>query len=58
MGIKNYSKRFHLLNHYSKRGAGKNIEEESNYLEKLFKGQGKEKQIKDVINVWRKCRIL
>ncbi len=60
-GIKNYSKRFNLLNYYAPKEIiefiKRDIEERSRYLRELFGGQKKEKEIRDVINVWKKCRL-
>jgi len=61
-GIKNYSRRFNLLNYYTPEEIieiiRRDIEERSRYLRELFKGQKKEKEIRNVINVWKKCRIV
>ncbi len=61
-GIKNYSRRFNLLHYYTPEEIieiiRRDIEERSKYLRELFKGQKKEKEIRNVINVWKKCRIV
>ena len=60
-GMKNFSKRFNLLRYYSPEEIiefiKRDIEERTSYLQDLFKGQRREKELKDVINVWKKCRI-
>lgn len=59
--VKDFRERFNLLNYYSPKEIIKfyrrDIEERSRYLEELFRGQEKERLLKNVINVWRKCKI-
>jgi hypothetical protein len=60
-GIKNFGKRFNPLNYYTpkqyldfiKRG----IKERTKFLEDLFNGQVGEEKLKDIINIWRNCKI-
>ena len=60
-GLKNFSKRFNLLQYYSPEEIiefyKRDIAERTAFLEELFEGQEKEEELKDVINIWRKCRI-
>ena len=60
-GMKNFAKRFNLLRYYSPEEIvafiKRDIEERTFYLQNLFKGQEKEKELEHVINIWKKCRI-
>ena len=60
-GMKNFAKRFNLLRYYSPEEIvafiKRDIKERTSYLQDLFKGQEKERELKDVINIWKKCRI-
>jgi len=59
--MKDFSKRFNPLNYYTpkrylefiKRG----IKERTEFLEDLFKGQEGEEKLKDIICIWKKCKI-
>jgi hypothetical protein len=60
-GMKNFSKRFNPLNYYSPKQyiefIKRTIEERTEFLESLFKGQEGEEKLKDIIYIWRKCKI-
>jgi ATP-dependent phosphoenolpyruvate carboxykinase len=60
-GMKNFAKRFNLLRYYSPEEIvafiKRDIQERTSYLQDLFRGQKKEKELEDVINIWKKCRI-
>ncbi|MCD6331303.1 MAG: phosphoenolpyruvate carboxykinase (ATP) [Thermoplasmata archaeon] len=60
-GMKNFGKRFNLLRYYSPEEiiafTKRDIEERTEFLKNLFAGQRKEKELKDVINVWQRCKI-
>jgi hypothetical protein len=60
-GMKNFGKRFNPLNYYSPkqylRFIERGIKERIEFLEDLFKGQEGEEKLKDIIYIWKKCRI-
>ncbi len=60
-GMKNFGKRFNPLNYYSPKKylefIRRNITERTEFLEGLFKGQEGEEKLKDIINIWKKCKI-
>jgi len=59
--MKNFSKRFNPLNYYSAKKyiefIKRDIKERTEFLEALFKGQVGEEKLKDIINIWKKCKI-
>lgn len=60
-GMKNFCRRFNLLNYYQPEEIlhfiRRDIEERTKYLEDLFRGQKREKELREVIEIWRKCKI-
>jgi hypothetical protein len=60
-GMKNFSKRFNPLNYYTPKQylefIGRGIKERTEFLEDLFKGQEGEENLKDIIYIWKKCKI-
>ncbi len=60
-GMERFRERFNLLNYYSEEKIIKfikrDIEERTSYLNDLFAGQRREREIKEVVNVWRNCHI-
>jgi hypothetical protein len=60
-GMKDFSKRFNPLNYYTSKQyiefIKRDIRERTNFLEDLFKGQEGEEQLKDIIYIWKKCKI-
>jgi len=60
-GMTNFRKRFNLLRYYTPEEIIKfikrDIEERTRFLEELFKGQEGEDQLRDVIYVWKRCKI-
>jgi len=60
-GIKNFGKRFNPLNFYSPKQylefIIRDIKERTEFLEGLFKGQEGEEKLKDIIYIWKKCKI-
>ena len=60
-GIKKFRERFNLLRFYEAEEIKKFYErdalERTKFLENLFKGQEGEKELRDVINIWKKKRI-
>jgi hypothetical protein len=60
-GMKNFGRRFNPLNYYSSKEyldfIKRNIKERTDFLEDLFKGQTGEEKLKDIIYIWKKCKI-
>ncbi|UCF49131.1 MAG: phosphoenolpyruvate carboxykinase (ATP) [Thermoplasmatales archaeon] len=60
-GMKNFGKRFNPLNYYTPdeylKFIKRNIRERTEFLENLFMGQEGEEKLKDIINIWKNCRI-
>ena len=60
-GMKNFGKRFNPLNYYTPKQylefINRDIKERTVFLEDLFKGQEGEEKLKDIINIWKKCKI-
>ena len=60
--MKNFGKRFNPLNYYTPKEyldfIKRNIKERTEFLEDLFKGQSGEEKLKDIIYIWKKCKIL
>ncbi len=60
-GMKNFAERFNLLNYYSPQEIvefiKRDIRERTQYLANLFKGQRREKEMEEIINVWKNCHI-
>ncbi len=60
-GMKNFGKRFNPLNYYSPKKylefIKRDIMERTEFLEGLFKGQEGEEKLKDIIYIWKKCKI-
>jgi len=56
-----FGKRFNLLNYYTPKQylefIKRDIKERTEFLEDLFKGQEGEEQLKDIIYVWKKCKL-
>jgi len=59
--MKNFGKRFNPLNHYTPKQyidfIKRNIRERTEFLEDLFKGQNGEEKLKDIIHIWKNCKI-
>lgn len=57
----NFGKRFNPLNYYSPKKyldfIKRDIQERTDFLEDLFRGQEGEEKLKDIINIWKKCKI-
>jgi hypothetical protein len=57
----NFGKRFNPLNYYSPKKyldfIKRDIKERTEFLQDLFKGQEGEDKLKDIINIWKKCKI-
>ena len=60
-GMENFGKRFNPLNYYSIKQYIKfikrDIKERTEFLQDLFKGQKHEGKLKDIINIWKNCKI-
>lgn len=60
-GMKNFAKRFNPLNYYKPEEVSyfikRDIEERTNFLKNLFKGQEKERELKEIMNIWKKCKV-
>jgi hypothetical protein len=60
-GMKNFGKRFNPLNYYTTKEyldfIKRNIKERTEFLEDLFKGQSGEEKLKDIIYIWKNCKI-
>jgi len=60
-GMKNFGKRFNPLNYYTPKEyldfIKRDIRERTEFLEDLFKGQSGEEKLKDIIYIWKKCKI-
>ncbi|HHO56950.1 MAG TPA: hypothetical protein ENJ70_00165 [Thermoplasmatales archaeon] len=58
-GMKNFAERFNLLNYYSPQEIvefiKRDIRERTQYLANLFKGQRREKEMGEIIDVWKNC---
>ena len=56
-----FGKRFNPLNYYTPKQyidfIKRDIKERTEFLEDLFKGQEHEDKLKNIINVWKKCKI-
>ncbi|MEM2715467.1 MAG: hypothetical protein QW762_02015, partial [Candidatus Thermoplasmatota archaeon] len=56
--IDNFSERFNLFRFYNAKEiiefSRKDIEERSKFLKEIFEGQEKEKELEEVINLWKK----
>jgi hypothetical protein len=56
-----FGKRFNPLNYYSAgqviEFAQRDIKERTEFLEELFRGQEGGEELRDVIDVWKKCRV-
>jgi hypothetical protein len=56
-----FGKRFNPLNYYTPKEyiefIKRDIKERTEFLEELFKGQEGEEELREVINVWKKCKI-
>jgi hypothetical protein len=59
--MKNFGKRFNPLNYYSPKKylefIKRDIKERTEFLEDLFKGQQGEEKLKDIIYIWKNCKI-
>jgi hypothetical protein len=59
--MKDFGKRFNPLNYYTPKQylefIKRDIRERTEFLTDLFKGQDGEDKLKDIINVWKKCKI-
>ena len=57
----NFGKRFNPLNYYTPKQyldfIKRDIKERTEFLEDLFKGQEGAKKLKDIIHIWKNCRI-
>ena len=57
----NFGKRFNPLNYYTPKQyldfIKRDIKERTEFLEDLFKGQEGEDKLKDIIYIWKKCKI-
>ena len=57
----NFGKRFNPLNYYTPKKylefIKRDIKERTEFLENLFKGQLGEEKLKDIIHIWKKCKI-
>ncbi len=57
----NFGKRFNPLNYYTLKQyiafIKRDIKERTDFLEDLFKGQKDEEKLKNIINIWKKCKI-
>jgi hypothetical protein len=60
-GMKNFGRRFNPLNYYTPDEiiafAKRDINERTDFLEELFKGQAHEKELKEVVSCWKKTKI-
>jgi len=60
-GMKDFGKRFNPLNYYTPKQylefIKRDIKERTEFLEDLFKGQDGGEKLKDIINIWKKCKI-
>ncbi len=59
--MKDFGKRFNPLNYYTPKQylefIERDIRERTEFLQDLFKGQEDEEQLKDIINIWKNCKI-
>lgn len=60
-GMINFGKRFNPLNYYTPKQylefIKRDVKERTEFLEDLFKGQEGEEELKDIIYIWKKCKI-
>jgi hypothetical protein len=60
-GLKDFGKRFNPLGYYSAEEilafAERDIEERTNFLKELFRGQSRAKELEGVIGVWKKIKL-
>ena len=60
-GMKDFGKRFNPLNYYTPKQyiefIKRDIKERAEFLEELFKGQEGEEKLKDIVYVWKSCKI-
>ncbi|UCD14610.1 MAG: hypothetical protein JSW60_04105 [Thermoplasmatales archaeon] len=60
-GMKDFSKRFNPLNYYTPEQyiefIKRDINERTEFLEDLFKGQEGEENLKDIIYIWTNCKV-
>ncbi len=60
-GMKDFSKRFNPLNYYTPKQyldfIKRDIQERTDFLEELFKGQEGEEKLKDIIYIWKNCSV-
>jgi hypothetical protein len=60
-GMKNFGKRFNPLNYYTPKQyldfIKRDIKERTEFLEDLFKEQKGYEKLKDIIYIWKKCKI-
>jgi hypothetical protein len=60
-GMKDFGKRFNPLRYYNPKEtlafARRDIEERTNFLRELFKGQTGAEELEGVINVWQKIKL-
>jgi hypothetical protein len=60
-GLKDFGKRFNPLRYYSAEEilafAERDIEERTNFLKELFRGQSRAKELEGVIGVWKKIKL-
>jgi len=59
--MKDFGKRFNPLNYYTPKQylefIERDIRERTEFLQDLFKGQVGEEKLKDIINIWKNCKI-
>ena len=59
--MKDFGKRFNPLNYYTPKQylefIERNIRERTEFLQDLFKGQVGEEKLKDIINIWKNCKL-
>jgi len=59
--MKDFGKRFNPLNYYTPKQylefIERDIRERTEFLQALFKGQVGEEKLKDIINIWKNCKI-
>ncbi len=60
-GMNDFGKRFNPLNYYTPKRylefVKRDIKERTEFLEDLFKGQEGSEKLKDIIYIWKKCKI-
>ena len=56
-----FGRRFNILNYYTPKQylefIKRDIKERTEFLEDLFKGQEDEEKLKDIIYIWKKCKL-